>query len=68
MAFLSNTHAHAAKPRRATSLLGLVTLYRQRRALTRLDAAALADLGISRTEARQEARRPVWDVPCHWVK
>jgi uncharacterized protein YjiS (DUF1127 family) len=26
----------------------------------------LQDIGITRAEARAEARRPVWDAPAHW--
>jgi len=37
--------------------------HRQRRALARLEAAALADIGITPAEARTEAARPVWDLP-----
>ena len=39
---------------------------RQRAALARLDDAALADIGISRSEAREEAARPFWDAPDNW--
>ncbi|MDU9006340.1 DUF1127 domain-containing protein [Sedimentitalea todarodis] len=41
-------------------------LWRQRRALTRLDAAALRDIGLTRSEAETEARRPIWDAPESW--
>lgn len=41
-------------------------LSRQRRDLARLDAARLADIGISAVEAHAEARRPFWDAPRHW--
>lgn len=39
---------------------------RQRRALARLDAAALSDIGITTAQARAEARRPAWDVTPSW--
>ncbi len=39
---------------------------RQRAALKRLDSDALADLGLTRTEADAEAARPFWDVPHTW--
>ena len=39
---------------------------RQRRDLARLDAAALADVGITVAQAQDEARRPVWDVTPSW--
>jgi len=36
---------------------------RQRRALYRLDDAALHDLGLSRADAWQEADKPFWEQP-----
>lgn len=41
-------------------------LWRQRRALARLDDAALQDIGLTRKEAETEARRPIWDAPESW--
>lgn len=38
----------------------------QRKALSRLDDLALADLGLSRDAAQAEAARPIWDVPATW--
>lgn len=38
-------------------------VWRQRQVLKRLDAAALADIGISRKQAEQEANRAIWDLP-----
>lgn len=35
-------------------------VYRQRRALLRLDDAMLKDLGISRVDALQEGSKPFW--------
>jgi uncharacterized protein YjiS (DUF1127 family) len=35
-------------------------VYRQRRALLRLDDAMLKDLGISRVDALQEGGKPFW--------
>ena len=35
-------------------------VYRQRRALLRLDDALLKDLGISRVDALQEGGKPFW--------
>lgn len=46
------------------SILAAVT--RQRRALARLDAHQLADLGLSPEAAQREANRPIWDVPANW--
>ncbi|MBN8187315.1 MAG: DUF1127 domain-containing protein [Rhodobacteraceae bacterium] len=49
-----------------TRLLDLQALWRQRRRLAELDDAALRDMGLTRSEALHEARRPVWDAPAHW--
>lgn len=64
MAYLSNTR-QTCRPvsARRRSLLDVLALYRQRRALSRLDADALDDLGITREEADAESRRPFWDFP-----
>ena len=48
--------AHAAKT------------WHQRRALARLDAAALRDIGITAAQRDLEAKRPIWDVPAHWLR
>jgi uncharacterized protein YjiS (DUF1127 family) len=37
------------------------TLARERRALARLDERALHDIGLSRADAEEEARRPFWE-------
>ncbi|MCC1495116.1 DUF1127 domain-containing protein [Cognatishimia sp. F0-27] len=42
-------------------------LARQRRALKRMDADQLHDLGLSRDAADAEAARPFWDAPAHWT-
>ena len=57
--------AHRHLPRRA-GLMGYMDLYRQRRALAKMDAAQLDDLGLTRSEAQAEAARPFWDAPSHW--
>ena len=67
-------HSHIRRlPTQRTGLKGIVerlslahAAWRQRRALDRLDEAALNDIGISRAEAQKESRKPVWDVPAHW--
>lgn len=45
-----------------------LSVKRHRRALSDLDRHLLKDIGLSETEARQEAERPVWDVPSHWLR
>ena len=47
-------------------LLRMAEIYRQRRALAALDQHALDDIGVTRTQAQAEARRPVWDAPDTW--
>lgn len=50
------------------TVTNMAQLYKERRALASLDAAALADIGVSRQEAASEAQRPVWDAPNYWHK
>ncbi|MFD1157491.1 DUF1127 domain-containing protein [Roseovarius aestuarii] len=64
MAFLSNTsHPCHPTPSRRFSFIDMLTVYRQRRVLARLDDAALDDIGLSRDDALRESRRPFWDLP-----
>ena len=42
--------------------------HRQRQNLGALDAAALNDIGLTRTQADAEATRPIWDVPPNWLR
>lgn len=44
------------------------SVWLERRALARLDADRLDDIGVSATEAHIEANRPVWDAPSRWVQ
>lgn len=44
----------------------LDALYRQRRALDRLDAHLRRDVGLSDTDINNEVNRPVWDIPAWW--
>ncbi|WP_299862095.1 DUF1127 domain-containing protein [uncultured Roseobacter sp.] len=53
--------------RRNFGLLSYLALWRSRRALARLDARALEDIGIDSEAAQREARRHLWDVPSTWV-
>ncbi|SDI37193.1 DUF1127 domain-containing protein [Alloyangia pacifica] len=56
--------------RRRPSLLALLTgffaIARQRRKLAALDDHQLQDLGLTRSQALEEARRGFWDAPNHW--
>jgi len=44
----------------------LIAVARSRRELARLDARALADIGVSAKQAATEVNRGFWDVPAHW--
>jgi uncharacterized protein YjiS (DUF1127 family) len=70
-----NTRTETFAPRVATSvrkrgalntLATAWSLWHERRALKRLDAAGLDDIGRTAREAAIEARRPVWDAPSRW--
>jgi uncharacterized protein YjiS (DUF1127 family) len=41
-------------------------VWRSRRALSQLTPAQLEDVGVTREQAADEVRRPVWDVPANW--
>ncbi|MEO0670109.1 MAG: DUF1127 domain-containing protein [Pseudomonadota bacterium] len=56
----------AAPARPLVSLITLYDVWRSRRALARLDAAGLEDIGLTRDRADNEAAKPVWDVPATW--
>ncbi len=68
------THIAISTPRRirrkalGARLLNMIGLARQRRALARLDDHMLDDIGVSRSQARAEAERPIWDAPDCWHK
>ena len=52
-----------ATRRRPAGPARYLAVWRQRRALARLDDKMLKDIGISRAEATREAQRPIWDLP-----
>ncbi|MEM7088969.1 MAG: DUF1127 domain-containing protein [Pseudomonadota bacterium] len=47
-------------------IIRAMSVSRQRRHLARLDDRALEDIGLTRTQAKTEAQRPVWDSPEFW--
>jgi uncharacterized protein YjiS (DUF1127 family) len=49
-------------------LMASVDAWRSRRQLESLDAHLLHDIGISKIAAHAEAKRPIWDVPAHWLQ
>ena len=53
---------------RGLNVTAFLSLMRQRRALRNLDDRALSDIGITPEQAAHEAKRPVWDVPTHWLR
>ena len=64
------TRACPARPRSRFSPFAwfrtALALRRQRRKLGVLDRHILKDIGLTESEARIEAERPIWDVPSHW--
>lgn len=49
-------------------LIAMQATRRQRRALAKLDAHLLDDIGVSRKQAWSETNRPFWELPSrhHW--
>lgn len=62
--------AYPRRPRKplVALLLSLLATRKQRRALGELDADRLDDIGITSKEAQLESRKPIWDVPGHWMR
>lgn len=67
------TSSRSAGARFAPSFSALIrnivaarALARQRKALAKLDDHLLCDIGLTRSEAENESRRPAWDAPRHW--
>ena len=64
------TLGYAAATRKSGGLrqfiLCRISLMKQRKDLSMLDADRLEDIGISAKSARIEAGRPIWDAPAHW--
>jgi uncharacterized protein YjiS (DUF1127 family) len=64
------TRASCLNAQRRITPLRLIRLafaaHSQRRALQKLDMAALNDLGLTAQQAETEANRPFWDVPATW--
>lgn len=62
----------AAPQYRAQSLWArmsaMISVTRQRRALSALDPHLLRDVGITPAQAAAEAQKPVWNLPAHWIR
>lgn len=52
--------------RRLPGLGKLFSVWKSRRALSRLDAHALDDIGVDANRAARESAKPIWDVPATW--
>ncbi|WP_306153298.1 DUF1127 domain-containing protein [Roseovarius sp. MMSF_3281] len=68
MAYIPHTQANCA-PRFRRQPLGLrayVNLWKQRRALARMEDWQKRDLGLSETQIEAERRRAPWDAPANW--
>lgn len=61
-----STRTPAAPRAWRIGLTTYIAIWRSRRALARLDARGLDDVGISSEAAQLEARRGIWDVPDTW--
>lgn len=57
-----------SRPTLSGRLARLLGVWRQRQTLGRLDTNALRDIGLTRTQAEKEARRPIWDAPDRWIR
>ncbi|WP_197917122.1 DUF1127 domain-containing protein [Thiosulfatihalobacter marinus] len=66
MTLLSTLGRHVGFSFDTGAIAKAVAVLRQRRALARLDDAALKDLGLTAGDVNAEIRRPVWDVPSNW--
>ncbi|MBV7408971.1 MULTISPECIES: DUF1127 domain-containing protein [Roseobacteraceae] len=63
-----NARTVTGKPhdRRSFSLHTLFNVWKSRRALARLDARGLEDIGLNANMAARESAKPIWDVPATW--
>lgn len=74
MAYISDTQTvgtcKTTRPAANASLLKriatLFALARTRHQLKSLDAHMLDDIGLTRSQALTEAKRPLWDAPATW--
>jgi uncharacterized protein YjiS (DUF1127 family) len=48
------------------NLFVLHDIWKERRLLSVMDAHRLDDMGLSLTDAKEEARRAAWDAPERW--
>ena len=57
-------HHHFGTPSILAGIAYRLNVRAQRRALSRLTPAQLSDIGLSAEQAKAEARRHMFDVPC----
>jgi len=60
---LARTEAPTAARSWRAAIAAWAAARRERRALARLDARLLADIGLTEEDAAREAARPFWDLP-----
>jgi uncharacterized protein YjiS (DUF1127 family) len=66
---LPSTAARTSRIMRFFHALQARTALRQaRNRLALLDDHLLCDIGLSRSAALSEAKRPFWDAPSHWQR
>lgn len=63
----SKTAQSSLSHTRRPTLRRILSVWRSRRALAKLDADGLRDVGLSKSQAQREANRAPWDVPDTWV-
>ncbi len=69
MTYIADHHPCPPRSRSWTqSLTAAMAVARQRRALRKLDAAALNDIGLTQAQVDAESRRMAWDAPDHWCR
>lgn len=75
MSMIQNVHSTARRTHTSRVPGGIVAwlksalaVQRTRRELSRLDARALEDVGLTQSDVQRELNRPFWDVPGHWKR
>ena len=63
---LAARRAASRRPGLFSRLMGMDSAFRQRRALSELDATRLRDIGLTRDDVAGEMSRPLWDAPATW--
>lgn len=61
-----DTRTTAPTRRASLNIKTRLAVWQTRRALARLDAHGLQDIGLTAGEAQRESRRGAWDIPDSW--